>query len=353
MRPPASHKNARPKPKSVHHIDTLLRQKRYREALEAVAPLAKQFPDHPGVTMQYGSALAWTSHFVEAEPLLLKALKHYPNKTSLLTLLSRCYFETERYLDAERVLNQAFEQAPEYLDALYMLGRVKAEQGDHRAAEDAFRRAVAKAPESGSLNYALALYHSYLPTDEIFKTLPTEVKAQRHSYFERVLGHFALGKAYWDIEQHEKAFQWFTQGNELVVKEGKVLDKHFNVKYQLSHLVKGVKKESVERIANPERLAFPHIVIVGVSRSGKSLVESLLTTGTDIAPLGESTVLVDYVNDILKAYDGDVVNYVQTATPATSQQHAKGYLALWEGKPLSTLTLPEHISFLGVLVVVN
>tara|TARA_R110002049_G_scaffold102718_1_gene248470 strand:+ start:12818 stop:16450 length:3633 start_codon:yes stop_codon:yes gene_type:complete len=333
----------------LRKIDSLLQQKRYREALAAVTPLAEQFPRHPEVLMQHGCALAWTSHFTQAEPLLLKSLEHYPNRASLLTILSRCYFETQRYEDAERVLAEALQQMPDHLDALYMLGRVKAEQGEHSEAEMAFRCALAQYPTSGSLHYSVALYHCYAPDEAIFTQLPAALKQPSYSYFERVLGHFALGKAHLDIEQYESAFQWFYQGNQLAVEEGKVLDSHPSPRHQLVHLMRGVTKASFEKAARSETTAYPHIVIIGASRSGKSLVETLLTAGTDVIALGESSVLADYINEVLTPYNGDVVNYINAATPDSCQQDAERYLSLREGEPLSTLTLPEHTNFLGVL----
>jgi tetratricopeptide (TPR) repeat protein len=349
MRPPASNRNARPNPQALRDIDSLLQQKRYREALVAVTPLAEQFPCHPEVLMQHGCALAWTSDFSQAEPLLLQALEHYPKRVSLLTLLSRCYFETQRYEDAERVLAVALQKIPGHLDALYMLGRVKAERGDHPAAEAAFRRALAQYPTSGSLNYSVALYHHYTAADAIFTQLPAALEQPSHSYFERVLGHFALGKAYLDIEQHETAFQWFYQGNQLAIEEGKVLDSYPSARHQLVHLMRGITKASFEKANLSAAVAYPHIVIIGASRSGKSLVETQLTTGTNVSALGESTVLADYMSEVLTPYGGDIVNYINAVTPEICRQHAESYLALREGEPLSTLTLPEHVNFLGVL----
>src|SRR5262249_26027087 len=93
--------------------------------------------------------------------------------------------------------------------ALQALGRLD-------RAREAFARAVALAPANPAYYHALGALNRYFPGQPHLlpmQPLARDMDALRPS--ERIALHFALGKAYADLGEHERAFRHFVEGNAL------------------------------------------------------------------------------------------------------------------------------------------
>ncbi len=140
-------------------------------------------------------------------------------------------------------------------------------------------------PDNPSLKWLLSI------ANNIQEAAPAaqEVSLSKLSYL-----YFALGKCHHDIGEWKKAFEYFTQG--CTLKRRSVT---YNIaeQIQFTHkLIQCFTQETIECLrafANPSELP---IFIVGMPRSGSTLVEQILASHPDVYGAGELV----YLNDLIQ-----------------------------------------------------
>ena len=173
-------------------------------------------------------------------------------------------------------------------------GRFLGELGRIAEARAAFEKAVALAPRCPAHYLNLVHCDRVAPDDPHVAAM--EALALEQDAFtdqERVDLEFALGKAYADIGQHARAFEHLIRGNArkrrmLVYDEAAVLgqlERTANV-FDAKRLRQG------RRFGNP---SYQSIFIVGMPRSGTSLIEQILASHPKVFGAGELTLFQDVV----------------------------------------------------------
>ncbi len=227
-----------------------------------------------------------------------------------------------------------FEQAcaldPGSARALAGLGRLQQEMGRIEAAQAVFRRAVAAAP-GDFLHYLNLAGSTTLTVDDpdfqAMLNLAGRIGALDEA--DQVNAHFALGKALADVGRHEEAFAHVLAGN--VVRRRKV-------DYDERQVLTGLQR--IKDTFTAERLALwptgssseAPVFIVGMPRSGSTLVEQILAAHPDAACTGESFAL----RDAAKGQGIDVAGRLFPApgflpTEEQMRRAAQAYLELTTG----------------------
>ena len=154
-----------------------------------------------------------------------------------------------------------------------------------------FRRAVALAPNRPEYAYYLAELDKVGPDDEIFHVLDTIVR--RLSSFpaqEQSLLLFALAKAYDDAGEQDRGFEHLLRANAI---------KRSMTEYQEAAGLAALRR--IARVFTPELFAARAglgdpspvpVFIVGMPRSGTTLVEQVLASHHAIFGAGERTALL-------------------------------------------------------------
>ena len=103
---------------------------------------------------------------------------------------------------------------------------------------------------------------------------------------------FALGKAYEDIKDYLTSFKYYDNGNSLVKK---YMNYDISNDENLFHIIKlhnSRIKKNLEEFKNQENHLTP-IFIVGMPRSGTTLVEQIISNHSKVKGFGELTFLLD------------------------------------------------------------
>lgn len=348
--------------KRYQQAESLYNQEQYHEAQQIFESLMKDFPDKAGPIYGYGvcllavdkRALALSS-FIKASELepnnakyfvymghclncpgdenlaiiqYDKALQIDKDNLSALTELGRLYLTRRRDTEAAELLKRAVEIKPsnadnqahlamalarigEYEESVkhvnkairlkpkdhygyYILGNTHLTFGDQIQAAKAFKKAIEVDPYSTPSYFALV--QAQKVTDKNDPLLRKMENALKHSMptSMRILLLQALAKAYDDSKEPEKAFSFAEKANMLVRSEfdlkshnrnlGKIR-KTFNKRYFVS------SNNSVESPYTP-------IFIVGMPRSGSTLIDQILSTHTKVESVGESLAMHDIVHEI-------------------------------------------------------
>jgi tetratricopeptide (TPR) repeat protein len=231
--------------------------------------------------------------------------------------LGSCLEKTGNMKAAEAAYLNAIAINPAHAEAQNNLGAIYSEQGKLDEARTCFRAAIKAQPLFVDPHYNISSLKSYTPDDEHLLSLQ-QLKAQetRLPLKDKIRLNFALGKALEDSGQHEQAFTAYHAGNTL---------QHQHLPYNeasdesISTRIKATfTPELFARLRDIGSQDKTPIFIVGMPRSGTTLIEQVLASHGSIYGAGELPHLDKLVTE---AGQGQfVTDWINTASPEQLQQ---------------------------------
>lgn len=194
---------------------------------------------------------------------------------------------------AVRNFQAAARQAPKQARPRYELGMLHLRTGQMHKAERALREALALDP---------TFVFAYQGLLSVVTLAPDGPEAQRilaiaddpdESLSERVQAYFVLGRLHVQAGEHESGFRWFETGNRLQFANA-ADDKP---EYKLSRSVFTSDRGLYRRVARkaPAAPALPALLLAGLPRAGKSLLEYLLSSQSGVMAGGELPLLGRFI----------------------------------------------------------
>ena len=272
----------------LERASTLRRAGRIDEAIAAYAALLQRQPGLADSWYNLGWLQRQARQYEAALESYARALAsgvRDPEEVRLnrAVILSDHLFRPEEAL-AE--LEAALELKPDYLAALLNLGNLHEDLGDREAAEQAYRRALDVAPDDALALSRLAGLLDAQSDDasEIIGRIRSALATERDAAEQADLG-FALGRLLDSQGQHEPAFQAYEAANRAS-------------KRSFGEDFRGYDREAHERMVDRLIAAFPSTVegsgptspaifVLGMFRSGSTLVEQMLAAHSRIVSGGE------------------------------------------------------------------
>jgi tetratricopeptide (TPR) repeat protein len=163
--------------------------------------------------------------------------------------------------------------------------------------------------------------------------------------------HFALGKMYDDCGEYDKAFKHYQQGNLL---QGTDYDTGMD-KALLKRMKKAFTKSSLESFAALGQQSAQPVFIVGMPRSGTTLMEQIIASHPEGAGAGELPVITHIAKDLLPAEERKrIAAHARSQLTAENiETQANNYLnVLQQGKPDARRIvdkMPSNFFFVGLI----
>ncbi len=191
-----------------------------------------------------------------------------------------------RLKEARTLWNKALHLDPGFVQARYLLGNLLKAEGKLDQAAACYRRAIGQKPGYTQAHFTFAGIHHYKNLDD------PHIAAMQGIYMRdglpvenRIHLAFALAKAFEDAGDHGGAFGYLEEGNRL---------RNHSFQYDISsdrelfdNIVATFSAEAIAAVqANVTGSSRP-VFIVGMPRSGTSLVEKILATHTSVYGAGE------------------------------------------------------------------
>jgi Sulfotransferase family/TPR repeat/Tetratricopeptide repeat len=217
----------------------------------------------------YRQALALKSDYVEALNNLGTALR-----------------SQGRLDEAAAALHQALALNPRYAVAYHNLGNALRDVGKVDEARVAFERAIELSPSNLAFHYGLAISKRFLPGDQQLQVLEVmEVNQRPLSIDDRIYLHFALAKGYNDLRDQQRSFTHLLRGNSLK-REQIAYDETFE-QGRLARLQEIFNPDLIRAkrgLGDPSSVP---VFIVGMPRSGTTLIEQILASHPKVFGAGE------------------------------------------------------------------
>jgi tetratricopeptide (TPR) repeat protein len=334
---------------------TFARQGRPDDAIEAFESVLRLQPGHPAGLIAAGTALAGIGRLDEALAYHQQAVALVPDDAAAHAALAVTY---RRRLDpaasAEFARNAA-ELAPDRSDVWLLLGANLASLGDFEQAASCQRKALALSPGSAEARRDLALIGQ--PADDASATdyLKAVLANAEAPDTDRVAAGFGLGTILDRSRDFDGAFAAYQAANRLLhdrhAREGRAFNLT-QLRKTVDWVITTFDAAFLADLAGKGDPSDRPVFVVGMARSGTSLVEQIAASHPDVFGVGERKD----IGGILQRLDGGPANRSPAQwNPEAIRTEANDYIvkmtALSRNSARFVDKLPDNIFMLGLIAV--
>jgi tetratricopeptide (TPR) repeat protein len=264
--------------------------RRLGRGAEAEAALRRALalrPKWAGAWSDLGLVLSELDRFDDALASHRRAIELEPNAATYRFALAQTLYRAGDATGAAASLRQAVGLDPANAIAWNELGRVMRALGRFDEAQTCLQRALQIDPNFADAHRNLALIGVHSESSDEIERLTALLRSGQISAMDRVTAGFALGKLLDDSGAYDQAFASYAAANLLYRDMKAVVGERFDAA-ALRHEVNQIIAEWTGDAAavEPCRSVLP-VFIVGMPRSGTSLVEQIAASHSQVFGAGE------------------------------------------------------------------
>lgn len=222
----------------------------------------------------------------EARALWARAIAIDPGSLQAAMGIAGHYERFGKIEKAIEAYRRFLARQPGNIDAKYLLANLYKAQGKFAEATELYRQIMAKRPDYAQAHFTYAAIHKYRDAEDPHiramldllqsGALPAEGQTQLA---------FALSKAYEDLRDYPRAFAFLEQGNRL--RRGSFDYSIEGDEDLINNIIDTFNRDDLSRLQVEGDPSARPIFIVGMVRSGTSLVEKILASHSDVHGAGE------------------------------------------------------------------
>ena len=303
---------------------SLMAKGKYQEVHAAALSMIQKNVNDPLPYLLLAKLCFDHDNFKKSDELFSKAVELGPQNVYVLTFYAQCLTFLGKHVNAKNFADKAAKLNPEEAYLLDTLGVIYSKLGFHEKAIHWFEKAVALNSEVANYHYNLAASQQFLgnfdaaqesyaaslkrsPDDYRALSSLVSLKKQRKDdnrlsellrVFDKLqadedaalyLGH-ALAKTYEDMGNHEESFHW--------LQKAKAAKKAKPTSVDYSKIFAAAKSQIVHPNTNEEPSTASPIFVVGLPRTGTTLVDRIISSHRDVASGGELNTFAELVKRV-------------------------------------------------------
>ena len=285
----------KPGPEKRHrllHGQILLNLKRYGEVFKVVDGLTAEFSKDEEVMLLQMSLYEMVKDYfgvIDVARELLAAMRNNapgnaPNNARVWNSLGSAYFQLDSVDKAAECYSKAIQLEPGHAEYQNNKGLSHASRGAKSEAERCYRKAIELNPGfAEAWRNVVAMKKFSAVDDPDASAIERLWQADNLDDFTRTKLAFALGKVYDDVGDYAQAFATYDIGNRLKFTESKLdFDRYFSHIDGVPEVFTAPPKRFSEAVGEHHP-----IFIVGMPRSGTTLVEQIISRHPMVSGCGE------------------------------------------------------------------
>jgi len=291
----------------------------------------KSTPDHVEAMRMLATVVSTLGNFVEAEKLLNRCLELAPGfaearfdlaneilaqqrhaevlllverllaadpaNTSYMSVKAQALRLAGRHADALAQMQQAISAEPESAKLRLLHGHLLRELGEQARALEAYRCALTIKPGMGEAYWSLGNLKTVKFEDVDLQMMQQQLARSAPNDASRIHLEFALGKAFEDLGNYESSFEHYARGNGLERSKYFYDPDDLSAAMQRSRAMLTAQFFAARRDWGSE--CNDPIFVVGVPRSGSTLLEQILASHSQIEGTRELLTLPAIVQDVV------------------------------------------------------
>lgn len=270
----------------------------YDEALEYSLKAIELNPTFVAAHNNLGNIYSELQQFDNAIKSFGRAIKLNPSYSEAYFNLGLVYEEYGNSSDAVISYKKALDINPDLVDALNNLGNVYIELGLKNEAISCYEKALQIKPNFANIHRNLSTIKKFQEGDAQIDKIKSLLANNNLNASDRINLCFALANAYRDLNEKEELFKFLNEGNYL-----RKLDLNYSfVNDRDKHLfyLESVKEALRElNYLDQHSSKIKPIFIVGMPRSGTSLLEQIISSHSQVHGAGELDFLIKAISPIV------------------------------------------------------
>ena len=269
----------------------LKEQLKYTQAIKCFEKVVELNPNYLTAYNSLGTIFGELKIFNKAKNYYEKALKIEPNYAAAHYNLGIVFQELGYYKKSCWYYNQAIKLQSNYADAHNNLGIIFQEQGEFKKAEASYKKAIESDPKNLSYLYQLSILKKEILNNNTKDKIGRIINLNNCTKKNLAYGNFLLSKYEKEKKDFKEAFKYLIKGHKYYfdAKGQKFIQSEnycFNELTKVNKII--IVKKNTKKI-NKKFFETKPVFIVGVPRSGTTLIEKIIASGYNKIPIGEET----------------------------------------------------------------
>lgn len=218
-----------------------------------------------------------------AETVFQEVLNSAPDHADALHLLGLLRSRQERNTEALQLIERAISNHPRGAVFHHNIGGIYRKLGRFEEAERAFRQAIRLKPDYGEAYQALTDMVSFKERDPLLLKMRQLLKKQDLDAQTRSYLHFAMGKALDGLGDYDGAFAHYRRGNRAAGRSFDIA----RFRRQVNDTLSVYSQRYLDTLPGEGHESEQPVFIVGMPRSGTTLVEQILASHPRVYGAGE------------------------------------------------------------------
>lgn len=285
------------------------------------------------------------------------AIKIDPKLTEAVFHLGQVLIQQNNLVDSKAIYQKLALKKEFTSRSQYMLGNICKYNGNLEDAKKHYLHALSSNPNFTQAHLTYANAHKYQSLqDPHFVQMLLQFNSNKSLPKESSINlSFALAKAYEDIKAYDNAFHYLQIGNKLRFDSFNY-DINSDKKF-IDNIIHHFNKEAIDKVRLTNSTSKKPIFIVGMPRSGTSLVEKIISTHTKVYGAGEledffrlgTTSFINKSNNFLFT---DLINYPKSTFNDIAKQYLLKIEGLSKDHPYVTDKLPFNMLMIGLIKII-
>ncbi len=273
----------------------LIRRNQRDEAANCFLAVLKLNPDHVQANYRLGGIKYEKGNVPQAIELLSHAVELSPDDPDIRLLLIYSLRDNGRYDEALEHLDVFRRRGSDDENAVAVEASVYERLGRVDQAWQCLRPVIEKGTQNTNILTVYADLSKKIDMQEHALGLIQQLLGQGKVKGEyRTILHFTIGRLLDELEQYDEAFEHFTLANSRM----KVVYDPVEQEQKVDAMIRVFSPGSIEKILQAEVRDHRPVFIVGMPRSGTSLIEQILASHPQVTGTGESALISNLASSI-------------------------------------------------------
>ncbi|HJS90483.1 MAG TPA: sulfotransferase [Steroidobacteraceae bacterium] len=251
-------------------------------------------PTYAEAYFRLGTVLRWKGNFSASETALRRTIKLDPRSADALVGLGHTLAGLGSWEQTKSCIEKARRLKPRSANVLCALGWVASIEGRFEEAERLLREAVEVDPKCSEAWAWLVDIRRMTTDDRDWLEVAERMLASGIPPVEEAKLRFAMGKYFNDLRNFSRAFKEYKTANELQKRVAKRYDREARTRFA-DETIRLYTRERLETRATGACESSKPVFVVGMMRSGTSLMEQIIASHPQAAGAGE----LDFWNSVV------------------------------------------------------